>query len=257
MLKSLLLAALSSAVLVLPMQAPVQAKEWKEIRIASEGAYPPFNYMSPDGRLIGFDIDIANALCEAMQAKCTIVANDWDGMIPGLQANKFDAVIASMAITDEREKQVAFSERYYTTPLAVVVPKDSDITSLEPSAFDGKTIGAQAGTTQGNYADDVYGKAGADVKLYPTADEANADLESGRIDAIAADKFLAADWLKKDGADCCKFLGDIPGSDTLISVALRKGDDDLREQFNAAIKKIRENGTYDTIQKKYFDFDIY
>lgn len=256
MFKSVVLAALASVVLALPVQG-VQAKEWKEIRIASEGAYPPFNYMSPDGKLIGFDLDIANALCEAMQAKCTIVANDWDGMIPGLQANKFDAVIASMAITEEREKQVAFSERYYTTPLAVVVPKDSDITSLDPSAFDGKAVGAQAGTTQGNYADDVYGKAGADVKLYPTADEANADLESGRIDAIAADKFLAADWLKKAGADCCKFLGDIPGSETQISVALRKGDDDLREQFNAAIKKIREDGTYDTIRKKYFDFDIY
>ncbi len=253
MLKSVLLAGLASVFLALP----VQAKEWKEIRIASEGAYPPFNYMSPGGKLEGFDLDIANALCKAMEAKCTIVANDWDGMIPGLQANKFDAVIASMAITEEREKQVAFTERYYTTPLAVVVPKDTDMTSLDPSAFDGKTVGAQAGTTQGNYADDVYGKAGADVKLYPTADEANADLESGRLDAIAADKFLAADWLKKQGANCCKFLGDIPGSETKIAVALRKGDDDLREQFNAAIKKIRDDGTYETIRKKYFDFDIY
>ncbi|MBV2143232.1 ABC transporter substrate-binding protein [Falsochrobactrum sp. TDYN1] len=254
MLKSILLAALASSVLALP----VQAKEWKEIRIASEGAYPPFNYMSPDGKLIGFDLDIAHALCEAMEAECEIVANDWDGMIPGLQANKFDAVIASMAITEERAKQVAFTDRYYTTPLAVVVPKDSDIISLDPAAFDGKAVGAQAGSTQGMYADDVYGKAGADVRLYPTADEANADLESGRLDAIAADKFLAADWLKNAaGADCCKFLGDIPGSETQISVALRKGDDDLREQFNAAIKKIREDGTYDTIRKKYFDFDIY
>ncbi len=124
MLKSLVLAGLASVVLTVSIQAPVQAKEWKEIRIASEGAYPPFNYMSPDGKLVGFDLDIANALCEAMEAKCTIVANDWDGMIPSLQANKFDAVIASMAITDERKKQVAFTDRYYTTPLAVVVPKD-------------------------------------------------------------------------------------------------------------------------------------
>lgn len=106
MLKSLVLAGLASVVLTVSVQAPVQAKEWKEIRIASEGAYPPFNYMSPDGKLVGFDLDIANALCEAMEAKCTIVANDWDGMIPGLQANKFDAVIASMAITDERKKQL-------------------------------------------------------------------------------------------------------------------------------------------------------
>lgn len=254
MFKKLLLAGMATVVLALP----VHAKEWKEIRIASEGAYPPFNYMDQSGQLVGFDLDIANALCAAMEAKCTIVANDWDGMIPGLQANKFDAVIASMAITPEREQQIAFTERYYTTPLAVIVPKDSPITSLEPSAFDGKAVGAQAGTTQGNYADDVYGKAGADVKLYPTADEANADLASGRIDAIAADKFLAYDWIMKGaGKDCCKFLGDIPGSETKIAVALRKGDDDLREQFNAAIKKIRDDGTYETIRKKYFDFDIY
>lgn len=107
---------------------------------------------------------------------------------------------------------------------------------------------------KGNYADDVYGKAGADVKLYPTADEANADLEEAVVwTRSLPDKFLAADWLKKQGANCCKFLGDIPGSETKIAVALRKGDDDLREQFNAAIKKIRDD-TYETIRKKYFDF---
>lgn len=254
MLKSLLLVGLASVA----FSMPAQAKEWKEIRIASEGFYPPFNYMSPDGKLIGFDLDIAQALCDAMEAKCEFIANDWDGMIPGLQANKFDAVIASMAITEERQEQVAFTDRYYSTPLAIVVPKDTDIESVDAASFDGKTVGAQAGTTQGNYAEDVLVQAGAEVKLYPTADEAHADLESGRLDAVAADKFVSAEWLKGgSGAECCKFLGDIPGTETQISIALRKGDDDLREQFNEAIKKIREDGTYDTIRQKYFDFDIY
>lgn len=254
MLKSLLLAGMACTM----MASSAIAKEWKEIVIATEGAYPPFNYMAADGSLQGFDVDIANALCAAMDAKCTLIANDWDGMIPGLNAGKFDAVVASMAITEDRAKQVGFSDRYYTTPLAVVVPKDSAITSLDAAAFDGKAVGAQGATTQGNYADDVYGKAGANVQLYPTPDEANADLVNGRLDAIVADKFLAAEWLKEgEGAQCCKFLGDIPGSETEAAVAVRLKDDDLKQQFNAAIKKIREDGTYQTIVKKYFDFDIY
>ncbi len=119
MLKSVLLAGLASVF----SHCRHRQRNGKKFALPAK-EHIPFNYMSPDGKLEGFDLDIANALCEAMEAKCTIVANDWDGMIPGLQANKFDAVIASMAITEEREKQIAFSERYYTTPLAVVVPKD-------------------------------------------------------------------------------------------------------------------------------------
>ncbi|MFC0246225.1 ABC transporter substrate-binding protein [Falsochrobactrum ovis] len=253
MFKSILVAGVAAVLFSLP----AQAKEWKEIRIATEGAYPPFNFLAADGTLQGMDVEIAQALCVAMEAKCEIVANDWDGMIPGLQANKFDAVVASMSITEDRKKQVAFTDKYYSTPLSVVVPKDSPITSVAPEAFADKVVGAQGSTTQSAYAEDVYGKAGAEVKLYPTADEANADLKSGRVDAVVSDKFPIADWVKGDGADCCKMLGDIPGTQTDTAIALRKGDDDLREQFNAAIKKIREDGTYDTIVKKYFDFDIY
>ncbi len=140
-----------------------------------------FNFVAADGSLQGLDVEIANALCKAMDAKCTIVANDWDGMIPGLKSNKFDAVIASMSVTEERKKEVAFTDKYYSTPLSVAVPKDSPITSLDAEAFKGKSVGAQGSTTQGNYAEDVYGKAGADVKLYPTADEANADLKTGAL----------------------------------------------------------------------------
>lgn len=253
MLKSILFAGAASILAALP----AQAKEWKEIKIATEGAYPPFNFVAADGSLQGLDVDIAKALCAAMEAKCQIVANDWDGMIPGLQTNKFDAVIASMSVTEERQKQVSFTDKYYSTPLSVAVPKDSPITTLDTEAFKGKSIGAQASTTQGTYAEDVYGKAGADVKLYPTADEANADLKSGRLDAVISDKFPISDWIKGDGGECCKLIGDVPNTQTDTAIALRKDDNDLREQFNAAIKKIREDGTYATVVKKYFDFDIY
>lgn len=254
MLKAILFAGVASVIAALP----AQAKEWKEIRIATEGAYPPFNFVAADGSLQGLDVEIANALCKAMDAKCTIVANDWDGMIPGLKSNKFDAVIASMSITEERKKEVAFADKYYSTPLSVAVSKDSpDHIAGCRSIRKGKSVGAPRSTTQGNYAEDVYGKAGADVKLYPTADEANADLKNGRLDAVVSDKFPISDWIKGDGADCCKLIGDIPARRPIPGIALRQGDDDLREQFNAAIKKIRDDGTYATIVKKYFDFDIY
>lgn len=253
MFKSILLASVTAALL----SVSAQANEWKEIRIATEGAYPPFNFVASDGSLQGFDVDIAKALCDAMEAKCEIVAQEWDGMIPGLQANKFDAVIASMSVTEDRKKQVAFSDKYYSTPLAIAVPKDSPIKSLDAEAFDGKSIGAQGGTTQSIYAEDVLGKAGADIRLYPTADEANADLKNGRLDAVISDKFPIADWVKTDGADCCYLLGDVPDTNLDTAIAMRQNDDALREQFNAAIKKIREDGTYDTIVQKYFDFDIF
>lgn len=233
------------------------AKDWTEIRIATEGAYPPFNFIDANGTLKGFDVDIAHALCEEMKAKCTLVANDWDGMIPGLQAGKFDAVIASMSITEERLKQVDFTNKYYSTPLAIAVPKDSAITEMKPESFAGKTIGAQGGTTQSIYAEDVLAKAGAEVKLYVSNDEAYADLNTGRLDAMISDKFPVVDWLKTDDGSCCRILDDVPGTETETGISLKKGNDDLKAQFNAAIEGIRKNGTYDKIMKQYFDFDIY
>ncbi|WP_245413699.1 ABC transporter substrate-binding protein [Mangrovicella endophytica] len=233
------------------------ASAQEAIRIATEGAYPPFNFVQPDGSLAGLDVDMANALCAEMKAECTIVAQDWDGMIPGLMGKKFDAVIASMSITEERKKQVDFTDKYYTTPLAVAVPKDSDLKGVTAADMEGKTVGAQAATTQANYADDVYAKGGADVKLYPTQDEAAADMQNGRVDALISDKFVVVDWLNKDGKDCCRLLGDVPGTETEAGIAIRKGDDALRERFNKAIKAIVANGTYGKIVAKYFPFDIY
>ena len=229
-----------------------------KIKIGTEGAYPPFNTLTADGKLEGFDIDIANALCAQMKAECELVTQDWDGMIPALQAKKFDAIIASMSITPERKKQVAFTNKYYTTPLALVALKDSSLSGTDGEAVKGKTVGAQASTTQADYAQDVYAKAGADVKLYPTQEEAVTDLVNGRLDAVLSDKFVLVDWMKNGSAkDCCKMIGDVKGTETEAGIAIRQEDNELREKFNKAIDAIVADGTYKKIQAKYFDFDIY
>jgi polar amino acid transport system substrate-binding protein len=251
---SRLITAFAAAMLALAGSAA--AKEWKEVRIATEGAYPPFNSIDASGELQGFDVDIAKALCERMKVSCTYVAQDWDGIIQALLAGKYDAAVASMTITDEREKMVDFTDHYYSTPLAVVGLKEVT-EDLSPEAVADMTIGAQSATTQATYAEKHYEPAGATIKLYPTQDDVNLDLVAGRLDALIGDKFVLLDWLKKDGAECCKMLGDAPNSDSRAGIAVREEDDDLREMINTALAEIRADGTYDKIRAKYFDFDIY
>ena len=243
-----------AAVLVLG-SGPASAAE--RLKIGTEGSYPPFNEVTPDGKLEGFDIDIANALCAEMKVECEFVVQDWDGLIPALQAGKFDAIVASLSITPERRKQVAFTRKYYETPFSLVVPKDSRIASTDPAALAGKTIGAQASSVLGAYVQDVYAKAGAEPKLYPSQEDAMADLVNGRLDAVVSDKFMLVDWLKKEGRDCCRMIGDIAGTETPAGIAVRLGDEALRDRFDAALDTILANGTYKKIQSKYFDFDIY
>ncbi|MDH4986162.1 ABC transporter substrate-binding protein [Aminobacter anthyllidis] len=233
------------------------AQDAAKLKIATEGAYPPFNSLTADGKLIGFDVDIANALCTQMKVECEIAAQDWDGIIPALQGKKFDAVVASMTITEERKKQVLFTDKYYTTPLALIAAKTSELTSPEPDALKGKTVGAQASTTQSIYAEDRYAKAGAEVKLYPTQDEAVADLTNGRLDAVVADKFVLVDWMKTTGQDCCKMIGDLKGTESETGIAVNLENAALRDKLNAAIDAIVKDGTYAKINAKYFDFDIY
>lgn len=235
----------------------VGAAQAELLRIATEGAYPPFNYVDSNNELHGFDVDIAKALCARMQVECTLVAQDWDGIIPGLMARKYDAVVASMVVTEERQKKISFTDRYYRTRLAVAVPHDSSLADTQPATLDGKVVGAQSSSTQSIYAEDVYGAAGAEVKLYPTQDDANSDLANGRLDAVVNDKFPLLDWLAKSGKDCCKLLGDIPGSDDEVAIAVRQDDQALRERLNQALADIRADGTYQQIVSRYFAFDIY
>ncbi len=236
------------------------AKDWSKVRIATEGAYPPFNYVTPAGDLAGFDVDIAKALGQAMGAEVTLVAQDWDGIIPALLAKKYDAVIASMSITEERKMKVAFSNKYYNTP-AKFICKKGDIKEFSREAIKGKNIGVQRATIHDRYLTDNYGKD-VEVKRYGTQDEAYLDLTAGRVDMLLADSVALSDgFLKKpEGADY-HFIGpdlsDPKWFGDGVGVAIRKEDKELVEKFNKAIDKIRSDGTYKAIQDKYFDFNVY
>jgi lysine-arginine-ornithine-binding protein len=239
------------------------AKEWKTIRIATEGAFPPFNDTNAAGELVGFDIDIAKALCEKMQVTCQFRAEDWDNLMPALNAGKFDAVVSSMPMNDERRKWVAFSARYYDRPSSFVAPKDSTIPSFDGAGLKGKVVGVLKATSQASFLQGEITPGGAQIKLYDTQDEAEADLATGRLDALFADKIVLADWLAKTGAACCAIKADIDPAQYPHyfgegeGIAVRKTDTDLADKFSKAIADIVADGTYKKINDKYFPFSIY
>ncbi len=234
-------------------------KDWSKVVIGTEGAYPPFNFLDASGELKGFDVDIAKALCTEMKVECTFVTQDWDGMIPALQNGNFDALIASMSITPEREEQIAFTNKYYQTPPAIAVPTDSEITEATDEALTGKAIGAQVSTTHARAAAALF--PDADIRQYPTAEEYKLDIENGRLDAVMDDVVVLTEWVKSDAGQCCKILSTLPADPKIygkgVGVGLRKGDDKLKKMFDDAIVAIREDGTYKKIQDQYFDFDVY
>ncbi len=257
MIKRLAL-AISAAALAVSIGA-AHAQDALKLTIASEGAYPPFNNLTSDGKLEGFDIDIGNALCAEMKAECTWVSQDWDGMIPALQAGKFDAIIASMSITPERLEKVDFSKKYYNTPPAIAVPKDSDVKDITPESLKGKTLGVQGSTSHSNYAEAKY--SGSEIKMYPTSDEYKLDIANGRIDAVMDDVVVLGQWLDSDAGSCCKLLGTITPDPAIhgpgAGVTVKKGNTALADKFTAAIAAIRANGKYKEINDKYFEFDVY
>jgi lysine-arginine-ornithine-binding protein len=231
----------------------------KKVRIGTEGAYPPFNYYDSDKNLVGFDVDIAKALCDHAGFECTFVAQDWDGIIPGLLAKKYDAIIASMSITEERMKRVDFTGKYYNTPARFIAAKGADFETT-PAGMAGKTIGAQRSTTHSSYLEDNF--TDSDLKFYATQDEANLDLAAGRLDAILADSIVLWEWMEKtDDGKCCEFVGatinDPKWFGLGAGIAIRKGEGDLKAAFDKAIKEIRADGTYKKINDKYFPFDVY
>lgn len=247
-------------VVILFAAGTVQAKEWKKIRIGVEGAYPPFSSTTPDGKLEGFDIDIAWALGKAMGAEIVLVAQDWDGIIPALLARKYDAIIASMSITEERKKKVAFSNKYYNTP-AKFVCKKGTIKEFTRESLKGKAVGVQRATTHDSYLTDNYGKD-VKIKRYATQDEAYLDMSAGRLDFLLADSVALSDgFLKRPEGKDFEFVGpdmtDVRWFGEGVGVAIRKKDKDLVEMFNKAIDQIRADGTYKKIQDKYFNFNVY
>jgi polar amino acid transport system substrate-binding protein/arginine/ornithine transport system substrate-binding protein len=230
-----------------------------KLRIGVEGAYPPFSWKEPDGSLKGFDIDIAFALCDKMGRECELVEQDWDGMIPALLAEKFDAIIASMSITEERKKRVDFTSKYYNTPAKFVAHKDPGFDAT-PAGLKGKVVGVQRGTIHQCYMEKMF--PDVELKLYGTQEEVFLDLAAGRIDAQISDSIQALEgFLNQDAGKDYAFLGgdqfDLECHGEGAGIAVRKGEDELREAFNKAILAIREDGTYKKINDSYFDFDIY
>jgi len=232
------------------LAAPAQADT---IRIATEGAYPPFNMKDKSGKLTGFDVDIANALCAQMKAECTIVAQDWDGIIPGLLAGKYDAIVASMSITDERKKKVAFTDPYYKNYLRFVARKGRKL-MVDMKGLKGKIVGAQRQTVSSKYLEQNYNGI-VKIKVYGTQQAAWLDLKAGRTDAVLADVYPAYDWISKNKRFA--FVGKKIDIKDQIGIAVRKEDIALRNKLSAAIRAIRANGTYAKINAKYFPFDIY
>jgi arginine/ornithine transport system substrate-binding protein len=252
--------ALLAAVGLIAVAGVAQAKEWTKIRFGVEGAYPPFSSVAADGKLQGFDIDIAYALCEQLKAECVLVTQDFDGLIPALLSKKFDAIIASMSITEERKKKVDFTEKYYQTPARFVAKKGSGI-AITKEGLTGKKVGVQRATTHDSFLTDKFGDV-VEIVRYGSQDEANLDLIAGRVDLLLADSVTLSDgFLKTDKGAGFEFVGgsfsDPKWFGDGAGIALRKSDTDLKEQLNGAIDAIRANGVYDTIAKKYFDFDIY
>lgn len=220
------------------------------LRIGTEGAYAPFNYTNADGTLGGFDVDMANALCDDMQVTCEITAQDWDGIIPGLKAGKYDAIVAAMSVTPEREQQVAFTNPYFSNTLVFLAKKDS---SFEPSNSDdinAHSIAAQRSTISSQWLENTYPKA--NMKLYDTLSNAFLDLGSGRVDAMISDKLPALEWLSSPTGSNYVLKGDEIDINDNFAIAVRPNDEALQAKINQSLANLKANGTYDKINQKYF-----
>jgi len=244
-----------AAIAVMAFSSSVIAGD-KVVRMGTEGYYPPFNYFDASGKVIGFDIDIGNALCAEMQVTCEWVTTDWAGIIPALNSNKFDTIIASMSITDERSKVVSFSAPYYFNGSQFIVAKDSGLGNGKPADLADKVIGTQEGTLEVKTLEKFFPKS--ELRLYPKLDDSLLDLNTGRLDAVYASQVVLGEWLAKENGACCKFVGEPTRSDGNkgTGIAVRKDDTELLAALDKAIAAIMANGTYAEIRARYFDFDI-
>jgi octopine/nopaline transport system substrate-binding protein len=257
------------------------AGQWSKIRIATEGAYAPWNYMSPDGKLAGYEIDLTNELCKRMKADCEIVAQDWDGMLPALNSGKFDAIIASMSVTPEREKVAAFSVPYARAPNAFMTLKDSPLASTLGPRVDynlrkdpesakkaiealagplkGKVLGVQGSSTAAIFASAML-KDIVEIREYKTTEDHNLDLVAGRVDLVMGNiTMLKAAMKQPDLADATlagpTFIEGVLGSGT-ANVAMRKDDSALKAKFDNAINEVNADGFNRALTEKWFGIDI-
>ncbi|HEX2509145.1 MAG TPA: lysine/arginine/ornithine ABC transporter substrate-binding protein [Microvirga sp.] len=259
--------------------AAAQGKKWETVRIASEGAYAPYNFTRPDGKLDGFEIDLANDLCGRMKVKCEIVAQDWDGIVPALQASKYDAIMAGMNITEKRLEVLNFSQPYAATPHGFAVMKDSPLAKLpgtgatvsldkDPEAakkaieawkpmLKGKTVGVQVSTVNALFLE-KYLKDTIQIREYKTTEQHDLDLAAGRLDAIFAGQGALAATAEKPEFKDMTIVGTGVRGDVLgrgVAVGLRKTDTELKAMFDEAISAALADGTIKRLSLKWFKID--
>ncbi len=248
-----------------------------KIKIGTEGAYPPWNSKDASGKLIGFEVELAYTLCRYIGQQCEIVEQDWDGMIPALIMRKFDAIMAGMSITAERQKAISFSQGYADEVASLAVMKGSDLEGMNTpeginltlggsgvkktlktltGALAGKTVCTQTATIHQNFLES--GDVGKiNLRTYKTQDEVNLDLASGRCDVALAAAVAFTDYAEKSGKPVVlvgpTFSGGAFGNG--VGVGIRKDDTELLKAFNKAIDKARKNGDISRIATKWFGFD--
>ncbi|MDR9440335.1 MAG: transporter substrate-binding domain-containing protein [Halomonas sp.] len=247
---------LSLGVIGATLVAGTASAEVRDIRIGVDVPYEPMEFRTPEGELTGFDIELGNALCAEIGIQCEWVVQGWDGIIPGLQARKYDAIMSSMTINEQRREQVLFSDPYITPPSAWFAPSDVEIGTPSDETLDGLTLGVQRGTLQDNYVTDLYGDV-ADVNRYATADDMVLDMDSGRLDAVFLDFPIGKSTLLDSEAGDYKLVGEKITEPKEyfgegFGIAFRQRDQELAAAFNEALATLESNGTYDEIHATYF-----
>ena len=254
-MKTFFLATTAAAALI---ASTAGAQETVRVGIAAE-PYPPFTSPDAAGNWVGWEIDIINAVCDAAEMTCEITPTAWDGIIPALLSGRIDAIMASMSITADRLQTIDFSDPYYNTPTVIVAQNGVEMEPT-PEGLAGMILGVQVSTIHQTYAQQYF-EGETELRTYQTQDEANQDLAAGRIDAVQADSLAMDDFLNSDAGACCHLVGAVAHDEAIlgsgVGVGLRKGEDELREQFNAGIAAILEDGTYDEITSRYFQTSIY
>ncbi|MHB0775962.1 transporter substrate-binding domain-containing protein [Halomonas sp. WWR20] len=251
-------AALAGASVAL---ADERTADERHVRIAVDVPYPPFEYRNADGELAGFEIDLGNELCRRAELDCEWVVQGWDGIIPGLLARKYDAILSSMRITPAREQQVRFTEPYAMSPKVWVARADHSIDLAQAASLEGLSVGVQRGTTQDNYVTERYSDI-LDIRRYGTAADAVLDLESGRIDLAFINYPVALDTLDIDESDA-RFVQVGPRINSPESIfgrgnaiAVRPRDEALAESLNRALDSVYADGTFVELMEQYFDYDL-
>ena len=274
------IAAITALAVTMGLATGAAAKDWTTVRIATEGAYPPWNSTDASGQLIGFEIDLANDLCRRMQVECEIVAQDWEGIIPALTAGKYDVIMAGMSITDERKEVIGFSNNYAKTPGYFAVLKDSDLAAYEypleaadldeidadeqaaidslKEALDGATVGVQVATTHANFLAEHLGDT-VEIRSYDTQENLDLDLQAGRVDvALASASYWYPLMETEKGADFTLIGPALNGGPfgAGVGAGIRQEDTDLVEMFNKAIAEAEADGTINRLAQQWFGFDV-